>query len=390
MPSQNSAAETATSAKAEPVQFIVERAPLLKSLGHVQSVVEKRGTIPVLSNVKIDAKSDGIWLTATDMDLAVVEKVPATVSKEGATTVPAHTFYDIVRKLPEGAQIEISSSEDGGKVSIRAGQSRFSLACLPIDDFPVMAEGELPHNFILKSAECQALVQKPSFAVSTEETRYYLNGIYLHVAESDSGKVLRAVATDGHRLARIEVGLPADAGDIPGVIVPRKAIHELRKILEEGEGDVSVALSENKIRFSYGNAVLVSKLIDGNFPDYERVIPSGNDKVMEVDCKSFTQSVDRVSVISSEKSRAIKFQLGNGKLTLSANSAEQGTASEEIDVTYSAAEVEVGFNSRYLLEMMNQIEGETAQFLLNDGASPAIVRDTADAGALYVIMPMRV
>ena len=372
------------------MQFVIERANLLKSLGHVQSVVEKRGTIAVLSNVKIEAKGDSVALTATDMDIAIVETATASVSKPGSTTVPAHTFYDIARKLPEGAQIELSTSEDGGKVTIRAGQSRFSLACLPIDEFPVMAEGDLPNNFTLKAAECLALIEKPSFAISTEETRYYLNGIYLHVAESTGGKVLRAVATDGHRLARIEVALPAGATGMPGVIVPRKAIYELKKLIDGGEGDVNVSLSDTKIRFVYGNAILVSKLIDGNFPDYERVIPSGNDKLMEVDCKSFANAVDRVSVISTEKSRAIKFHLENGKLTLSASSTEHGTASEEIDVKFSSPSLEVGFNSRYLLDMMGQIEGDTAQFMLNDGASPALVRDTADVGALYVIMPMRV
>jgi DNA polymerase III subunit beta len=389
MSSQATAAEAAPTTKQTPLQVVVERAHLLKSLGHVQSVVEKRGTIAVLSNVKIEAKGNSVSLTATDMDLAIVEKVQATVNKAGATTVPAHTFYDIVRKLPDGAQIELSTSEDGGKVTIKAGQSRFSLACLPVDDFPVMAEGELSHKFTLKSAECLSLIEKPSFAISTEETRYYLNGIYLHAA-GEKDKVLRAVATDGHRLARIEVALPAGADGMPGVIVPRKAIYELKKLIESGDGDVEVSLSETKIRFVFGNAVLVSKLIDGNFPDYERVIPSGNDKLMEVDCKTFTQSVDRVSVISSEKSRAIKFKLEGGKLTLSASSPEHGTASEDLEVTYSSTGIEVGFNSRYLLDMMGQIEGDTAQFLLNDGASPAIVRDTADVGALYVIMPMRV
>jgi len=383
-------AEVLTVVKQSPVQFIVERSHLLKSLGHVQSVVEKRGTIAVLSNVKIDAKGDGVSLTATDMDIAIVEKTPATVSKSGSITVPAHTFYDIVRKLPEGAQVELSTSADGNKIAIKSGSSRFSLACLPIDDFPVMADGDLSYNFSLKSAECRALVEKPSFAISTEETRYYLNGIYLHTSGSGDGKVLRAVATDGHRLARIEVALPAGADGMPGVIIPRKAIYELKKLLEEGDGDVQISLSDTKIRFAYGNAVLVSKLIDGNFPDYERVIPINNDKIMEVDCKTFAQAVDRVSVISNEKSRAVKLHVESGKLTLSANSPEHGTASEEIDVTYSAAQIEVGFNSRYMLDMMTQIEGDTAQFILNDGASPAIVRDTADVGALYVIMPMRV
>lgn len=390
MASQSSTAEVLPQSKQAPVQFVIERSHLLKSLGHVQSVVEKRGTIAVLSNVKIDARTDSVSFTATDMDIAVVEKCTASISKNGSMTVAAHTFYDIVRKLPEGAQVEIATSADGGKVSIKSGQSRFSLACLPVDDFPVMTEGEFAHNFSLKSAECLSIVEKPSFAISTEETRYYLNGIYLHPAGNGDGKVLRAVATDGHRLARIEVALPAGADGMPGVIIPRKAIYELRKLLEEGEGDVQVSVSDTKIRFIYNNAVLVSKLIDGNFPDYERVIPVNNDKIMEVDCKLFTTAVDRVSVISSEKSRAVKFQLESGKLTLSASSPEHGTATEEIDVTYSAAKIEVGFNSRYLLDMMQQIEGDTAQFLLNDGASPAIVRDTADVGALYVIMPMRV
>jgi DNA polymerase III subunit beta len=390
MSSQATTADAIPTSKNTPMQVVVERAHLIKSLGHVQSVVEKRGTIAVLSNVKLEAKGDSVSLTATDMDLAVVEKVQATVSKAGATTVPAHTFYDIVRKLPEGSQIEISTSEDGSKVTIKAGQSRFSLACLPVDDFPVMAEGDLKHNFTLKSAECMSLIDKPSFAISTEETRYYLNGIYMHATGTGKDKVLRAVATDGHRLARIEVTLPAGADGMPGVIVPRKAIYELKKLIEGSEGDVEVSLSDTKIRFVFGNAVLVSKLIDGNFPDYERVIPSGNDKMMEVDCKQFVQAVDRVSVISSEKSRSIKFKLNNGKLTMSASSAEHGTASEDLDVTYSASAIEVGFNSRYLLDMMAHIEGDTAQFMLNDGASPAIVRDSADMGALYVIMPMRV
>jgi DNA polymerase III subunit beta len=371
------------------MQFVIERANLLKSLGHVQSVVEKRGTIAVLSNIKIDAKGSEVSLTATDMDIAVVEKVPAEVSKPGSTTVPAHTLYDIVRKLPDGVQIELTNSDDGSKISIRAGQSRFSLACLPIEDFPVMAEGEFTHNFTLKSAECLALIEKPSFAISNEETRYYLNGIYMHVSGGGDEKVLRAVATDGHRLARVEVAVPAGADGMPGVIVPRKTIQELRKLLENGEGDVEVSLSDTKIRFIYGDAVLVSKLIDGNFPDYERVIPAANEKLMEVDCKIFKDAVDRVSVISSEKSRAIKLQLESGKLTLSAGSGDQ-VASEEIDINYSSNAIDIGFNSRYLLEMMTQIDGDTAQFLLNDGNSPALVRDTADVGSLYVIMPMRV
>lgn len=390
MPSQTNTAEARPISKQSVVQFVMERAHLLKSLGHVQSVVEKRSTIPVLSNVKLEAKGDSVAMTATDMDIAIADRAPAKVGKSGETTVPAHMLYDIVRKLPEGAQVDCAMNNDGSKMTIRSGQSRFSLGCLPVDDFPVMTEGELPHNFTLKAKDCLTLVKKPSFAISTEETRYYLNGIYLHAAGSDKNPTLRAVATDGHRLARVEMSLPAGAAKIPGVIIPRKAIYELQKLIEESDADVQVSLSDVKIRFTCGGTVLVSKLIDGNFPDYERVIPSGNDKIMEVDRRLFTQAVDRVSVISSEKSRAIKLHLENGKLTLSATSPEHGTASEEIDVTFAAPKIEIGFNSRYLLDMMGQMEGDTAQFLFNDGASPALVRDTSDVGALYVIMPMRV
>lgn len=390
-PSSAAAATTiGKQSETAPLQFVVERAHLLKSLSHVQSVVEKRSTIAVLSNVKLDAKDGSVALTATDMDIAIAERTVAVVSKAGSTTVPAHMLYDIVRKLPDGAQIECTTSEDGGKMTIRSGQSRFSLGCLPVDDFPVMVDGEFPHSFTLSSRDCLNLIKKPSFAISTEETRYYLNGIYLHVNGAGKNQMLRAVATDGHRLARIEMELPAGASGMPGVIIPRKAIHELQKLLEESDNDVQISLSESKIRFTCGGAVLVSKLIDGNFPDYERVIPSSNDKAMEVDCKQFKDAVDRVSVISSEKSRAIKFHLQEGKLTLSATSAEHGAASEDVNVNFSGDDIEIGFNSRYLLDMMAQMEGKEAQFMLNDGASPALVRDTADAGALYVIMPMRV
>lgn len=372
------------------MKLVIDRSNLIKALGHVQSVVEKRGTIPILSNVKLEAAGDVLYLTATDMDIAVVERVSANVTDPGHATVPAHTLYDIVRKLPDGSQIEFSRAEDATKAVIRSGTSRFSLATLPVDEFPVMSEGDMPFSFSVAPAEINALIDKTRFAVSTEETRYYLNGIYLHQAESSGIPVLRAVATDGHRLARVEVALPAGAAGMPGVIVPRKAIDEIKKLTEGAGGEVQISLSESKIRVACGSAVLVSKLIDGTFPDYERVIPVNNDKIMEVDGKAFTQAVDRVSVISSEKTRGIRVALAAGKLTLSADSVEHGTATEEVEVNYAADPVEIGFNSRYLLDMMAQIEGEVAQFVLSDSTSPALVRDTADVGALYVVMPMRV
>jgi DNA polymerase-3 subunit beta len=372
------------------MKLVIERAVLLKALSPIQSVVERRGTIPILANVRIDAAKEGVSLTATDMDIAIVGQVKAEVEQPGATTVPAHMFYEIIRKLPDGANVQLSKAEDAQKLTITSGQSRFSLSSLPVDEFPVMAEGELPHRFRVSASECKALLEKTRFAISTEESRYYLNGIYLHATSNQGAQVLRAVATDGHRLARMEVGMPEGAENMPGVIIPRKTVGELFKLVEEAGDTVEIALSDTKIRFVCGAVVLVSKLIDGSFPDYERVIPSGNDKVMELDAKAFAQAVDRVSVVASEKSRGIKLTMSENKLMLAASASDQGTATEELAVSYSADVVEIGFNARYLLDIMGQVEGDTAQFVFADQASPTIVRDPADVGALYVIMPMRV
>ncbi len=371
------------------MKLTIERGALLKALGHVQSVVERRNTIPILSNVLIDAADGAVSFVATDMDITIVEKASASVAAAGATTVPAHMLYDIVRKLPEGAQVQVETGA-GGQATLRSGRSRFALATLPREDFPALAAGDLPCHFMLSAADVRELIDRTRFAISTEETRYYLNGIFLHVAQAPGGPVLRAVATDGHRLARVEVPLPRGADKMPGVIVPRKTVAELRKLIEDTEDNVGVALSDTKIRFSFDDVILTSKLIDGTFPDYQRVIPTGNDKVLEVDRKSFAEAVDRVSTVSSEKSRAVKLTLKPGSLTLSANSPESGSATEELEVSYQGAGMEIGFNARYLLDIATQIDGAGAQFALADAASPTLVRDVADPSALYVLMPMRV
>jgi len=370
------------------MKLTIERAALLKSLAHAQSVVERRTTIPILANVMLAAKGEGLSLTATDMDIAVVENVPAAVKQAGATTAPAHTLYEIVRKLPEGAEIELALADD--KLAVKSGRSRFTLASLPPDDFPLMTGGDLPHKFKLPAGDLCTLIDRSSFAISTEETRYYLNGIYLHVAESAGVPVLRAVATDGHRLAQVEMARPQGAAKMPGIIVPRKTVQELRRLLEDSEAEVAVALSDTKIRFSFDDVELTSKLIDGTFPDYQRVIPEANDKIMDVDRRAFAEAVDRVSTISTEKSRAVKVELKDGALRLSATSPENGTAVEELEVSYTGGALEIGFNSRYLLDIARQIEGETARFAMADAASPTVVRDVSDGSALYVLMPMRV
>src|SRR3954466_9327481 len=366
----------------------IERATLLKSLGHVQSVVERRNTIPILSNVLIEARDEGsLRLMATDLDLQVDESVPANVTQAGATTVSAHTLFDIVRKLPEGSQVELSAAE--GKMQVNAGRSRFSLQTLPRDDFPVIAEGELPTRFELPAATLRQIIDKTRFAISTEETRYYLNGIFLHVSD-EAQPVLKAAATDGHRLARVTVPRPAGAEGMPDVIIPRKCVAELRKLLDEVDGTVQISLSETKIRFGLGNAILTSKLIDGTFPDYSRVIPTANDKLLRIDPRSFEEGVDRVSTIASEKTPAVKMALDRDRATLSVTGPENGTAAGEVPGDYSAGGLEIGFNARYLLDILGQIEGDLVEMHLADAAAPTLLRENDKAPALYVLMPMRV
>lgn len=366
----------------------IERATLLRGLSHVQSVVERRNTIPILSNVLIEAQGGGaLRLMATDLDLQIDETIAASVDQPGAITVPAHTLFDIVRKLPEGAQVELSAAE--GRITVNAGRARFTLATLPRDDFPMIAEGELPTVFELPAETLKQIIDKTRFAISTEETRYYLNGIYLHVVE-DGSPVLRAAATDGHRLARVTVARPDGADSMPGVIIPRKCVGELRKLLDEVDGSIGVSLSNSKIRFDLGQAILTSKLIDGTFPDYTRVIPTANDKLLKLDPKSFMEGVDRVSTIATEKTRAVKMALERDKIILSVTSPENGAAAEEVPGDYAAPGFEIGFNSRYLMDILNQIEGDSVEVHLADAAAPTLIRENDKSPALYVLMPMRV
>ncbi|QNA85693.1 DNA polymerase III subunit beta [Sphingomonas sp. So64.6b] len=366
----------------------IERATLLKGLSHVQSVVERRNTIPILSNVLLEATAEGgLKLMATDLDLQINETVAAAVDQPGATTVSAHTLFDIARKLPEGSQVSLAAAE--GKLTIMAGRAKFQLGTLPRDDFPVIAEGELPVSFELPAETLKQIIDKTRFAISTEETRYYLNGIFWHVSD-DPLPVLKAAATDGHRLARVTMPRPDGAEGMPDVIIPRKCIAELRKLLEEIDGSVGVSLSPTKIRFDLGQALLTSKLIDGTFPDYSRVIPTGNDKILKIDPRSFEEGVDRVSTIATEKTRAVKMALDRDKITLSVTSPENGTAAEEVPGEYASMGFEIGFNSRYLLDILGQLHGDTIEVHLADAAAPTLIRENDKSSALYVLMPMRV
>ena len=371
----------------------IERATLLRCLSHVQSVVERRNTIPILSNVLIDASDGGsVRVMATDLDLQVVETMSAaSVDQPGAITVSAHLLFDIARKLPEGSQVSLTTSDN--RLEVKAGRSNFKLPTLPRDDFPVIVEGDLPTSFELPARLLAELIDRTRFAISTEETRYYLNGIFLHVTDEDE-PLLKAAATDGHRLARYTVPRPEGAAGMPDVIVPRKAVGELRKLLDEAlDSNVLIDLSASKIRFTMGGeggVVLTSKLIDGTFPDYSRVIPTANDKLLKVDPKLFFSGVDRVATIATEKTRAVKIGLDHDRVTLSVTSPDNGTAAEELAAEYRSEGLEIGFNAGYLKDILSQIDSDTVELHLADAGAPTLIRKDENSPALYVLMPMRV
>ena len=372
------------------MKLAIDRAALLRSLSHVQNVVERRTTIPILSNVKLAAEQERLGLTATDMDLSLVAHEPADVTRPGTTTVGAHTLFEIVRKLPDGSTVAMEQGGGSGEVTVRAARSVFTLPSLPADEFPAIGEEQLGVRFALPAADLAKLIDKTRFAISTEETRYYLNGIHVHASRNGAASTLRGVATDGHRLARVEIALPEGAEQVPPIIVPRKTVAELRKLIDGHAGDVQVAVSPARIQFALPSAVLVSRLIDGTFPDYERVIPSGNERLVALDAKDFTAAVDRVATISTEKARAVKLAFANSTVTVSAVSAESGRAVEELDGEYGGELLEIGFNARYILDMMGEIDGPKVRFEMASAAAPTVVRDPDDTSTLYVLMPMRV
>ena len=372
------------------MKVTIERSALAKALGHVQSVVERRNTIPILSNVLLQGNGGALTLTATDLDIEISEEAPADIASPGATTVSAITLFEIVKRLPDGAQVRLEATGADARLKVSAGRSEFFLSVLPDDDFPSLSQDDLDIHFAMATADLRRLLQKARFAMSQEETRYYLNGVYFHAFTDGDTPLLRAAATDGHRLARLEAPLPDGAASMPGVIVPRKAIAELIRLLEDADENVDIAVSPTKIRFGFGAGRLTSKLIDGSFPDYERVIPKENPFTMRVDTKDFAQAVDRVSTVSADRTRSVKLALEADQLRLAVNNPEAGSALEELSVDYGGQGLEIGFNARYLLDVSQQIDGDTATFRLSDPSSPTVIIDEADTNALYVLMPLRV
>ncbi len=375
------------------MEFKINSTDLLKALSHIHGIVEVRHTLPILSNIILEAKDDKLILSSTNLDIYCSDKIKAEVLKSGEVSVPAVTFFEIIKRLPSGSEVLMIMEEDENEITLTCGRSKFNLSTLKTDDFPIISDSDLSTNFVLSADELIRIIDKTKFAVSNEETRYYLNGIFLHKAERNSIQFLRAVATDGHRLAQYDIPLPQGAEDITGIIIPKKTIYELRKVLDDANGDVSVSLNENKIKFSFNDLKVVSKVIDGTFPDYTKVIPQKNDKNFKTNNSDLKNAIDRVSAVAANeesKSKAIKFCIENNSLSLSVESQSKGSANETIDVNYGGDKVDIGFNSKYIIDICNEVDGDEISISLSDSISPAIILDKTDENLFFVLMPMRI
>jgi len=366
---------------------------LLKALNHIHGIVEVRHTLPILSNIVLSAENNELSLSSTNLDIFCSDKIDAEIVNSGEISVPAITFFEIVKRLPSGSDVILSMGDEDTELILKCGRSKFNLSTLRTEDFPILSDKDLSTNFVISADELSRMIDKTKFAISNEETRYYLNGIFFHKAESNSIKFLRAVATDGHRLAQYDIPLPQGAEEITGIIIPKKTVFELRKVLDDANGDVSVSLNENKIKFSFNNLKIISKVIDGTFPDYTKVIPQNNDKKFKTNNSELKNAIDRVSAVAineETKSKAIKLTIENNKLNLSVESQSKGSAKEEIDISYSNEKVDIGFNSRYLLDICNEVDGDEIDVNLLDSISPAIILDKTDENLFFVLMPMRI
>ncbi len=373
------------------MQISLPRSALFAALGQVKAVVEKRNTIPILSNVLLRAAAGSLTLTATDLDIEITVRIDGvTAAKPGATTVQAHLLFDIARKLPEKAEVRLTLAEDGQSLRVASERSDFHLQVLPASDYPEITTADFAVAFDLPATTLARLIAKTEFAISSEETRYYLNGIFLHLREVEGALMLRAVATDGHRLARWQGPAPDGSAGMPGVIVPTKTVQRLRAIAGGHEGEVRVDVSDTKIRVTAGPTVLTSKLIDGTFPDYARVIPQNNTRLLTADRPSLAAALDRVSTLSSDKGRAVVLEVENGALRLAVNNADAGSAEESLDVTYAAEPLRIGFNSRYLADILDVTASDQVALRLGDAGAPALVTNPLDDSVELVLMPMRV
>ena len=389
------------------MQLTIERSALLKALGHVQSVVERRNTIPILSNVLLSAGRDRLAFAATDLDMEMVDEAEAQVQVEGQITAPAHTLYEIVRKLPEGAEVSLLYSGDDPRLVVSAGRSRFNLPVLPAGDFPVMSTDSAGASYVLPKEDLARLIDKTRFAVSTEETRYYLNGLYLHTVAEAGIPLLRAVATDGHRLALAQSSLDTEVPARQEVILPRKTVLELQRLLKadtqqdakaasgaDGETNQAAAIemkfAHNQAKFTFSGMEFVTKLVEGKFPDYNRVIPKNHKNSVTLGRQPLLSSLQRAAILTSEKFKGVRVNLEPGSLRIGASNAEQEEAKEEIEVDYEGDAIDIGFNVNYLIDALGNMDAEMVRIDLQDGNASALITLPDRPGFKYVVMPMRI
>ena len=371
----------------------LSKSNFVKSLSFVQNIVESKATIPILANVLLEAKQGRLNLSATDMDITIFDKIKINnIESEGSTSVPAQILYNVIKELSDDHPIDLSYDQNNKKLHLMSSKSKFVFSCLSTDEFPISSTETFKISFNLEADILKEIIDKTYFASSNEETRYYLNGLYIHTTLLNNKNYLRVVATDGHRLAQYQISSPPTiTKNNFGVIVPKKLIFELRKLIDEVKENVKIDLSERKIRFSFNETIIVSKLIDGKFPDYEKVIPKNASNTFSINRKKFLESINRISTISSEKSKAIKLNLNKNKITISANNVEEGGSGiEEINIKYNGPSLDIGFNSGYLKEIINQFTLEEITILFSDATAPTIIKDSSKSESLYVLMPMRV
>ena len=371
------------------MKFKIKQSSFFKTLSHLQGIVDKKNSLPILSNILIEAKSNQLILSSTDMDISIIERVDCDVLEGGATTINSQILYDIVRKINDNSEIEIISN-NGKLLTLRADGSRFSLASLPKEDYPIIDQDNSGINIKINSRILFKLIDKTKFAISNEETRYFLNGLYFNVTNENNKNIVTLVGTDGHRLAKFSHYIDENIDQVSGVIIPKKTIYELSKLLSENEIDVLISISSNKIVFNIGEIIFISKLIDGSFPDYKRVIPKDNSNILKIKREELLSAVDRVSTIANEKSPVIKFKLLNNILNLNTVNNESSTASEDLGINYDGDDIEIGFNSKYIMDIVNNLEDEEISINLKDNTSPIIALENSNTDLIYVLMPMRV
>ena len=369
------------------MKFNVNQQDLQKSLNYCQGVIEKRSTLPILSNILLETGNSKLTITATDLDLIFIHQInDVEVLEEGKTTTMASTMYDIVRKFSSGKKINLSLSEEN-RLHLESEKSVFNLNCLSPSEFPVTEENFNQNEFVVKSKQFLKLLNKCKFSVSNDETRHYLSGIFLHQTQLEEKIFLTAAATDSHRMSISKFRLPEKINFDP-VILPKKAIFQLCSLLEEYDGDVKISNVKSKIKFELNNSILISKLIDGKFPNYVQVIPKNNQKKLEVDLKLFLDSVDRVASVSLDKKDGVKFNLAKNVLNLSVNNTNSGDGKESLNVKFEH-DLDISFNSRYLIDVASQLDGEKIEIFFNDTGSPALIKDPSDFDSIYVVMPMK-